>query len=51
MKALWQRLSAKMGVQPRTLAILVVLALLFTFLQEIHDSMEGLINGFKRILG
>lgn len=44
---LWQRLATALGVQPRTLAALVVAALLFIYLQEIHDSMEGLIDGYK----
>ncbi len=48
LKALWQQLAEKAGVRPLTLAVLVTLALLFTYLQEITDSMEGFINVFKR---
>ena len=49
LSALWQRLAARLGVRPRTLAILVALALLFTCLQDIHDSMEGFIDGFNSV--
>lgn len=44
---LWQQLAAVLGVRPRTLAILATLALLFVYLQEIHDSTEGFIDGFN----
>lgn len=47
MRALWQRLAAWLGVRPTTLAVLVALALLFVYLQEIHDSMEGFIDAFN----
>jgi hypothetical protein len=43
----WQHLAAAVGVRPRTLVVLVVLALLFIYLQEIHDSMEGFIDGYN----
>ena len=47
LKQLWQRLAARLGVRPRTLAIVLALALLFIYLQEINDSMEGFIDGYN----
>ena len=48
LKVLWQQLAEKAGVKPRTLAVLITLAMLFTYFQEITDFMEGFIDVFKR---
>lgn len=48
LKALWQQLADKAGMRPLTLAVVVTLALLFTYLQEITEAMEGFIDVFKR---
>jgi hypothetical protein len=44
-----RRLAAELGMRPRTLTIVLALTLLFIYLQEIHDSMEGFIDGFKKV--
>jgi len=49
LKPLLQCLAAALGIRPRTLAVVLTLALLFTYLQEIHDSMEGFIDGYKSV--